>query len=89
VRGRLNQIQRRVAAIKEEVDNSVLVATGVWRCDASGEVIPDSGSMQRLPREGSNAYGVLLVPAPVSKEDWPEVVKRCEEYQQQIEQDLS
>lgn len=89
LRGRLNQIERKIEAIKEERESTVPVAAGVWFADEQGDIIPDSGPVTRVPREQSKAFGVLLVPAPISKEDWPKEAERCTKYQQKLEQELS
>jgi len=130
LRGRLNQIERRITAIKAEFDDTELVATGVHYLDDDGKIIP-GGPASRVPIEQVNVFGVLLVPEPCQdreefeaeyqkmaalQESRKEVMmdqslsfdeklealdlpksflnclqggKKCEEYQQQIEQGLS
>lgn len=88
LRGRINQIERRAAAIKDVVDNTCEVPTGVWYADENGDVIPDSGPTQRVPKDQANSYGILLAPMSVDDEGFSEVVKKCEEYQETLQQQI-
>ena len=84
--GRINQIERRVAAIKDEHENTVCVPTGVWHCDEDGNGIPNSGPTARVPKEQRGAFGVLLTRPPCAdKEEFAAEIQRCNEYQRQLE----
>jgi len=87
LRGRLNQIERKIKAIKEERESIILVATGVWFADEQCDIIPDSGPVTRVHGKQNKAFafGILLVPRHIEKENWPEVVKRCSEYQETLQ----
>ena len=87
--GRINQIERKVMAIKGVMDNTIEIPIGVWYSDLeTGEVIQDSGPTCRVPIEQKNAFGVMLVPAPCDKATWPKVIAKCEAYQAQLQSEI-
>ena len=62
LRGRLNQIEKKISALKDEQESTVPVPTGVWFADENGDIIPDSGPATRVPKEEADVFGIMLVP---------------------------
>jgi len=87
LRDKLNRIENKVRDLKAEQDDSALVPTGVWHADReTGEVIPGSGTVSRVPREQASAYGILLVPEPCrNNEEFAAEIERCERYQETLQ----
>ena len=83
-RNRLLKIERRLSELKSLEDQTVLVRTGVWLCDDDGNIIPNSGPTRRVSQTEPDARGILLVPRPIGKDEWPECYERTEQYQNKL-----
>jgi hypothetical protein len=66
LKGKVNELVRRMSAIRPESGHWVPV--GTWYMDIDGKIIPNSGKMAWLPEDDPG--GIFLMPKPMNKKQW-------------------
>ena len=84
LRNRLSHLEKMVAGIKLQQENTVPVPIGVHYLDENGDTLPDSGPVTRASKDCRNAFGVLAVSAPIDRSQWGGVMERVKDYQDRL-----